>query len=362
MPDKQKKKILFYYNSAFEGDSVETVPLGGMKKCTIHMARELSKLGNAVTVFCDCKKEGFFSGVNYINLENLDRSLLKNPPDIFISEGSANIFIKPLNSKVNILFSGLNPDQSVLIDKDAQNMIDHYFFVSRWQAEKSTKKFRLDKNKVYITRNGYEPAFLANGIQREKYRMIYYSSPARGLEILVDIFPMIRKRFRSAELFVFSDYEFYGKPKGEGGKRYPEIFKKMDQPGIHSLGNIKHDELMRQLQKSYIMAYPCSFKETSCMAAIEAQSAGTPIVTTRGSALTETVADKKTGILIPGNARSLIYKWRFVKAVSDLFKNDAKWQAMSEAGKHRMRENYTWGKIAFEWDAFFNAILRKLPS
>jgi glycosyltransferase involved in cell wall biosynthesis len=192
--------------------------------------------------------------------------------------------------------------------------------------------------------------------------MIYFSSPARGLDILIDIFPMIRNRFSSAELFVFSDYEFYGKPKGEGIKRYPELFKKMDQPGIHSLGNIKHEELMRQLQKAYIMAYPCRFHETSCMAAIEAQASGTPPVTSKIAALPETVEDKKTGIVVPGSPRSLLFKWRYKNAILDLFKNEAKWQALSVAGMRRMRENFTWGKIALEWDAFFNTILSKLPS
>jgi glycosyltransferase involved in cell wall biosynthesis len=355
----KQKRIAFYYNSAFEGDSVETVPLGGMKKATIHMARELSKLGNAVSVFCDCKKEGLFTGVRYLNLRNMKDHLANDPADIFISEGESQIFMHSLNSRINVLFSGLNPDQRVVIGKDAIKKIDHYFFVSRWQAEQTIKKFRLDKNKVFITRNGYDPAFLADGIERIKYRMIYFSSPARGLDILVEIFPKIKKRFSSAELFVFSDYEFYGKPKGEGEKRYPEIYKKMDQPGIRSLGNIKHAELMRQLQMSYLMAYPTRFHETSCMAAIEAQAAGTPPVTSRIAALPETIEHGKTGVLIPGNPRTLLYKWRYLRAIFDLFEDEAKWQALSEAGKKRMNEDFTWGKIAVEWDSFFDTILKR---
>ena len=49
----------------FNGSSLEHTSLGGSESAMIYMAKELYKLGNEVTVYCDCDKPGIYDGVDY---------------------------------------------------------------------------------------------------------------------------------------------------------------------------------------------------------------------------------------------------------------------------------------------------------
>jgi len=361
MGNESKRIVLYHGFTPFEGDALETKPLGGSEAAIIHMMRELALLGHEPTVICKCEKPGKFSGVNFVNLSRARDILEGQGADIFISQTSLDVFQFNIKAKLKVFWTGGNHDVRVIqpmADKKIQNNIDYFFFVSAWQAEGFNSKFGIDRAKIFITRNGFDPLLFKDGVKKEKYRMIYFSSPSRGLDVLLDMFPKIRKRFKDAELHIYSDYEFYGQKRGEGAREHPEIFKKIDQPGVRSFGNVKREEMAREVQKAYIMAYPTAFRETSCMAAIEAQAAGTVPVTSKLAGLTETVLDSKTGVLVGGNSHSLFYKWKFVNKVIELFENEDKWRALSEAGKSRMKEDFTWSKIAHEWDQFFKEKLK----
>ena len=359
MNDK-KITVVIYQNSKDEGDSLETGITGGMGAASASTARELAKLGYSVVFLCDCSNEGTYSGVKYVNIRNSKDVFEGSKMDVFISESSAEPFRFGINAQIKILQTGLHfnakPIQ-FLRDGELLKKIDRFCLNSSWQAETFKKHFGIKNGTIFLMRNGYDPSLFKPDIPKIKGRLIYCSTPARGLDVLVELFPKIRKRFKAAELLVFSDYEIYGFPRGEIAKRYPNMFKKMNQPGIHWFGNVQRSRMMEELQKAYILAYPAHFNETSCMAAIEAQAAGTVPVSTRLAALPETILHGKTGILIPGNSRSFIYKWRYVRAIHDLLQNDEKWLALSEAGKKKMAELYTWDKIALEWDEFFKKVL-----
>jgi glycosyltransferase involved in cell wall biosynthesis len=350
------KSIVIYNNGKLEGDS----PLGGSEIAVISMARELTQLGYKVTVLSDCSNEGTFNGVRFVGLRTLDRIVADERPRFFISQTDLDVFSRDLGSAIRILWTGANHDvRSVqaLMDDGIKSRIDHFFFVGSWQTENFKSKFGLDAGKIFVTRNGFDPALLNGEVKRDRNRLIYFSSPDRGLDNLLHVFPKIRKARPGAELHVFSDYEFYGKPKGEIAKEHPEIFKRMVQPGVHFHGNIKHDLLVKEVRGSGILAYPTNFRETSCMAAIESQAAGAVPVTSALAALNETVLDGRTGALIQGKAGSFFYNRKFIKAVVDLLGSEEKWRALSDAGKSRMLSSYTWTHIAIEWDKRFLKLL-----
>jgi glycosyltransferase involved in cell wall biosynthesis len=220
------------------------------------------------------------------------------------------------------------------------------------------KYFNLDKNKAFISRNGVNLSlFQDNSIKRDRYRLIYSSEPARGLDVLLDIFPKVKKDFPQLSLYIFSDYEFYGQAKGSAYEEYKHVFEKTKQPGIHNLGNIKQTDLAKEFLRSYIFAYPTHFEETSCISAIEAQAAGVPVLTTRLAALPETVQDNVTGKLISGNSRSWLYKYRFIKELKSLLSDEKKWEILSKNGLERARNCYSWEMIAKEWIKEFNPYL-----
>jgi glycosyltransferase involved in cell wall biosynthesis len=92
--------------------------------------------------------------------------------------------------------------------------------------------------------------------------------------------------------------------------------------------------LAKELKSSWAWFYPTTWPETYCIAGLEAQAAGTPIVAPPYAALNETV---KGGILTHD----------FLNGFSQL-RNKRRWEKLSLAGIEFAKEN-TWMHRADEW-------------
>ena len=126
-------------------------------------------------------------------------------------------------------------------------------------------------------------------------RVIYHTTPHRGLDILLSVFFQLCDEFNHQNiagspkivLDVYSSFSIYGWP--ERDEVFMELF---DQCRNHSAcnyhGAVPNDQIRAALKQSHIFAYPSTWPETSCISAIEALSAGLDIVTSSLGALPET--------------------------------------------------------------------------
>ena len=353
MERSKNRDIVFYHSSSFEGDSLETRPLGGTETSEIYLSRYMAKEGLNVTIFCDCRKPGTYNGVDFINMKDFPSYSADKRIKTLISQTNLDIFSQNINADMKVFWTaGAYSLKAVqpLNDAGLRPRIDKFIFLSNWHADTFMKRFGIPKEKIFITRNGVNlNLFSDSSIEREKYRLIYSSSPTRGLDVLLDIFPKVRKDFPKLTLYLFSDFEFYGQPKGSAYIKYKHIFDKTRQPGIFNLGNIKQQDLAKELLRSYVFAYPSHFEETSCISAIEAQAAGVPVVTSALAALNETVEDGVSGALITGDSHSWWYKLKFTRTLKNILRDDDLWAKMSMKGIERARKTYSWEQIAKEW-------------
>lgn len=72
------------------------------------------------------------------------------------------------------------------------------------------------------------------------------------------------------------------------------------------------------------------------MVFIEAQRAGTPVVSTLHGGIVESVADGETGILVPEKDSSAL-----AEAIEGLYTNQEMWREMSLAGYQRVQRDFT---------------------
>jgi len=346
--------ITIYHDSAFEGNVLDTRPIGGVETSEIYLSREFAKQGRKVVIFCKCQNPGVFDGVQYLNIADFPAFNKSNKIKIFISQTNPNIFkTQEIDANLSAFWTGgthtVRANQP-LKEKEIYSKIGKFIFKSKWQADEFVKYLGIDKQKVFVSRNGVDLSlFKDTSVKRDRYRLIYTSTPYRGLDVLLDIFPRVRKDFPELKLYVFSDMEVYGMPKGSAMEEYKEYFKKIDQPGVFNMGNVKLKDLAREYMKTYIHAYPSHFEETSCNAAIQAQAAGVPTITSKLAALKETIIDNKTGKLIPGNAHSMLYKFRFINELKKLLADEKKWKEMSSNCLERAKNYYSWEIVAKEW-------------
>ena len=84
-----------------------------------------------------------------------------------------------------------------------------------------TKKFKeylkyksIDENKIIIQYNGLSEIFNNNILKKEileikELQMIYISNPQRGLDNLIYIYPLLREKYKSLKLRIYSSLEMY---------------------------------------------------------------------------------------------------------------------------------------------------------
>ncbi|MBW1801083.1 MAG: tetratricopeptide repeat protein, partial [Deltaproteobacteria bacterium] len=320
--------------------------------------RNLSILGHDVTVFVN-DGHGIFDKVRYADLAQYHQELERSEVDILIAARYYHPFTTPVNAKVGIFWTEDAHDQPFvepLCRPEIIVGIGRIFTVSQWQTDMLSSRFNIPEEKFYITRNGVMwDHFKDLPAQRNPKKLIYTSTPFRGLDVLLDVFPAIRKRVPDAELDIYSSMAVYQVKSEEDEAMYGDLYKKADQPGVHLKKSVLQSDLARALLSAGIFAYPNHFPETSCIAALEAMAAGLPLVTSHLGALPETVA--AGGILIEKDARHEAYQKQFIDEVCNLMNDPIRWKTLSKAGRDWIYRHNRWDLIAGEWTEEFERLI-----
>jgi glycosyltransferase involved in cell wall biosynthesis len=211
-----------------------------------------------------------------------------------------------------------------------------------------------------VTRNGLTPERFAGSEERRSFRFIYSSSPDRGLDTLLELFPRIRERLPEAELHIFYGFENWDRALGMRVDRDAEAWRDriraaMQQPGVFFRGRVGQRELAREMMRSDIWFYPTRFEETYCITALEAQMAGALCVASDLGALRTTVADR--GVLLGGDAYSEEFRRLAVETVVALLMDRERRDAFAGRGRAWAAEQ-TWDAVAEEWQGIFDGAER----
>ncbi|MFH1384475.1 MAG: tetratricopeptide repeat protein [Candidatus Omnitrophota bacterium] len=359
MKDLYKETYVFYCHSiAMNGNSYAVHGLGGAESALTYMAQEIAKYGKEVIVFCTTDEPGMYEGVRYERLEKFLAFIQFNIIDVFISVRSVDVFFHTIKARLKVLWlhdAADQPHVAYLQNERIKRNIDCYITLSEWQKKGFVKKFKISEDKIFSSRNGVNRKFYKILRGKRRNRLVYTSTPFRGLEVLLDMFPAIRRQVPDVELYVYSSMEVYGISRQEDQERFGDIYEGCKQTGVKLIGSIPQKQLARELMKAKLFVYPNIFSETSCIAALEAQAAGLPVVASKRGALMETVVDEKTGSLIRAEDAHDTFKNEFINAVVRFLKNENLWQKCSHYARERILKKYCWDTIAREWIQFFDS-------
>ncbi|MFC1562217.1 glycosyltransferase [candidate division KSB1 bacterium] len=354
-PVVEQTDFVFYTSGImFDGATIHSRGLGGSESALYYIAKHLAAAGYTVRVFNNCEQPGTYEGVEYRDMVDFFIFNRWNSASVFISSRSFKPLFFNVNAKVKVIWLHDMPNVAYLDDYDfnALNLPEIRFFtLSEFQTDAWQDFLGIGRDHFYITRNGFDPAkFRSRDRRRKRHKLMYSSRPVRGLEILLKVFPEIKKAVPEAELHLFtyalSEYDNEIKP----------YLGALDQPGVFLRGTVPQEELAEEMAESRLLLYPSIFKETSCIAAIQAQASGLPVVTSRVGALPETIEDGVGGIIVDGDPYSRDYQDRFIEEAVRLMQDDSAWQRLSDGARDRMLKIYTWEKIAQEWLNFFESL------
>ncbi|MBI4266122.1 MAG: tetratricopeptide repeat protein [Acidobacteria bacterium] len=362
LPRRTNGPLTFFFyqprSLAYDARTPRDRGLGGTESAIVYLADALARRGHAVRVFNACDEPRRFDGVDYARWETLPARCVSDRPDVLVSVRSWQAIGRARLAPLQIFWTGDAHDQPFLehlADPSRRAEIDVYMLQSVWQMGTFEAHHRVPRQQIVTTKLGTAASMALPPLRPTERtprarRLAYASTPFRGLDLLLELFPRIRAACPGAELDVCSSMQVYGIGAAEDRKQFGSIYRKARQPGVNVTGSLPQLELAARLQQARVLAYPNHYPETFCIAAMEAQAAGCAVVTSALGALPETVGD--AGLCIPGDPHSAVYRRTFVDACVELLTNDDRWQALSDRALARAWTGYTWPTIAEEWDAF----------
>jgi glycosyltransferase involved in cell wall biosynthesis len=266
------------------------------------------------------------------------------------------------STKKNVVWQQLNVNEEVtnaMADPKFVEKIDTFVWVSHWQYQRFLDKYKVPAFKSVIIKNATQPCQWIPRNPKDKIRLVYTSTPWRGLDILVNAFKMLNRT--DVELDVFSSTQIYGpafeqQTKGQFDWLWDEC---RNTPGINYHGYQPNDVVRATVRDAHIFAYPNTFEETSCISAIEALIAGCKVVTTDHGALPETCSEWAD--YVPWGPNREILATRYAYALNNAINNY--WTQNTQDLLKRQNEFYngfySWNTRMPEWQGLVDRLSKE---
>lgn len=368
-----KLDIVFFVGPGLEpwnGETIGRTGIGGSETMAWELSRRLAARGHRVRLIGHAGRDapaGTFGGVEFIDYHEWVGDHHRNRPgartcDVLISSRRPEVVDDAAGITAGVTFLWVHDVHCGDALTHKRNIrFDRILALSNWHRSFLRRCYPLiDPGKILVTRNGIDLARFDVLELRNARRAIYSSSPDRGLETLLDVWPVVRKSVPDAELHVyygFDAWETAARGAPNEIKRIKHIREKLARtPGVRAHGRIGQAELAREFMRSGVWTYPTAFDETSCCTAMEAQAAGCRIVTCPQAALNETVGERGqlvSGFGTPGFVDT--FAAAVVVAMSETL--DSRSVDDRSLLKEHARNAFSLDSLAIEWEGMLSSTL-----
>lgn len=365
---KPDKSIAFFTQPIPEVWNPETFKAGGhggAETCIIKLAPFFAADGWRVVVF---GTPGDFRGVHEgVEWWGSDEFLPGERFNTFVSSRSTLPFDGTPLAKVKLLWMhdvNIGP-----IENDVLMRPDKVLGLTNWHANHLQKLYGLPDDKMALMPNGIDLSLFNKDDwdKTNKFNFIYSSSPDRGLDTLLSLWPIIRNTFPEANLHLFYGWDMINKiinmhrSRGSGG--FLEEFRNKcinqihalggEEGGIYQHGRVNQAELAQHMAKCSFWTYPTEFMETFCITALEMQMSGVIPVTSNLAALQETVNPDVPKIT--GWPKNSSYQKEFLKMLASMIGQE-EWQLYIREENRQFASQFSWENIYGRWNDLINSL------
>lgn len=368
-PEKwPKKSIAIYVGPGPLGTwGPENIDKGisGSEEAVIQLSRLLGEMGWHVTIFATPKES---RTDDWRPFGSLDQKLYggedhfpplwkhywefnpKDEYDVLIGWRSPWFFDGEFKARKTYLWLHDMIDKPELTE-ERLSKIHKVIFVSQWHADQYADV--VPEDKIFVSGNGIDPKQFEkyDDIERDPYKCIYTSAHERGLKILYDIWPEVKKAVPQATLDVYYGWDGYDAINRDNPERMQwkaELVKqekKLKELGVIDHGRVGHDEIAKAMSSAGVFAYPCIFPEVYCISLIKAQAAGCYPVTSDFAVLDEY---NRYGMRVPLDTKKYEefreqYAAMLIVALTDHV-------ALTKGEVEKVRKGFSWQKTAEGWD------------
>lgn len=352
------RRIVFYCGpSPFEWAPpvLNTEGLGGSETAVIKIADLFQKAGWIVDVYCHAGRfEGEHDGVGYWEPERFRPA---TATDVLVSWRFPEGHTIPAPAKIKLLWLhdyNYGPERGESVAHPAWTKV---LGVSRYHADMLARFYGLEPERVSYVPNGIDLDRFDPTIRKVPLRCVYASSPDRGLDVLLDVWPKIIGDEKGAELHIAYGFHTMDKMIEMGRKDLAEFKAGMQRkiekaPNVVFRDRLPQDELARLYSESYVLLYPSHFLETFSITAVEAAAGGCVPITSSAGALKETVGDGGLIVFGPNGTRSNPYSsaWRdFYAQVARGVIFEMNTRKVLEARSREWAKQWTWEASFARW-------------
>lgn len=195
----------------------------------------------------------------------------------------------------------------------------------------------------------------------DKIRLVYTSTPQRGLQILVPVFEELAKKYPNIHLDVFSSFKIYGWE--EADKQYEPIYERIRKhPQMTYHGFAPNETVKEHLLKAHIHAYPSIWLECNSRSVIEAMSGGLLCVHPNFGGLVDTSGG--LNFMYQGDENINTHANIFYSALDDAINKVQKEEVQNYLRLIKMYADsrYAWPKIVSQWSDLLLALKDQYPT
>lgn len=336
----------------FDEEIYKTKPLGGSETALVQMAKLLrEKTGRPVKVFN--QRESTLvadSGVEYIPTTKLNEYMSQHKPYKHIA-WRHNIKITNAETYLwchDLFTPGVETKQN----------FDKFLALSKFHRDYTRGLQGVSNEKIIVTRNGITPEkFEFERKGKDPNKIVWMSSPDRGLDRAIRIVDLLRKDFPDIRLEVYYGIEGlykYGPVMSALADKLKQMMS--ERPWIVYHGFTEQSKMYRDVSDAVLWLHPCDFIETFCITALEMLALGIYPVTRRLGALANTLSDAES----KGQATMLDHD-----CITDEEHQkyaDAAKQALLEKRWERVSldiKKHAWDRVADEWIEFMKIVPRR---
>ena len=279
------------------------------------------------------------------------------PPELLSHFQIIHSRVRELDSakkKILVLHDLAGDPEVQHLRNDGWKKFDKLVFVSHWQQQMYNAYLGVPFDAGVVLQNAIEPIDI-HLKKADKVRLMYFSTPHRGLELLYPSFNHLYKKYGDKiELNVFSSFNLYGWE--ERDKQYESVFKLLKaHPGINYSKAVSNETIREELKRSHILAYPSIWQETSCLVLIEAMCAGLTCVHSSLAALPETALG--CTYMYDYTENQITHMQRFTQTLDEAIQDVADDMSMSEDRIEFVNETYSWHNRKLQWENLLTSLL-----
>jgi protein O-GlcNAc transferase len=360
-----KTRFHFYASVSFEEwdhRSPDDPGIGGSETAVAELAKRLASRGHPVTVYTKVREgcpEYDAGGARWLPLEAADFTasgvwVLSRCPSALdnfaLPHPRQKIWLVCQDVYYPKTFADGHPVANGMSEQRVEKL-DWAFPLCHAHEKLLVERVPELKGKTRLSSNGIRSDLVAKVEAsvlppRDPYKIMFTSSPDRGLASLLRIYARARETEPRLSLVAAYGWDNIEKCEGKHWKRVREECESLASvSGVTYSGRLPQPELYRLFLTSGLWVYPTTFTETSCVSCMEAQALGAIPITNPLWALADNV---RHGVFLPGDpANDPLVRAQYVGEILRLT-GDIDLQERIRA------EMMPWARAKFDWERVVN--------